>query len=178
LLSADADFVRLFAQGTHYRPLGSTTLVASVRAGAIESGKPCDETTGPSCAPNLTVPIVERFFAGGRTSHRAFALDQLGIPGQTVNEQGEAFGGNAVLVANVEWRVPLYGELRGSVFLDAGNVWSDWRRVSLPALRWGAGLGLSYMTPVGPVRLEYGFKLDKKPGESAGQLHFSVGYPF
>lgn len=178
LLTADSDFLKLFAQGALYRPLGATTLALSVRAGLTESWKACDEAAGPGCAPNLTVPIVERFFAGGRASHRAFGLDQLGIPGQTVNEQGEAYGGNGIFVANAEWRFPVYGDLRGSVFVDAGNVWADWRDVRLSQLRWGAGLGLSYITPVGPLRVEYGWKLDREPGESAGEFHFSVGYPF
>lgn len=177
-LAADSDFVRLYAQGTLYRPLRGTVVVLSARAGAIESWKPCDEAAGPGCEPNLTVPIVERFFAGGRTSHRAFGLDLLGIPGQTLNEAGEAYGGNGIVGANVEWRIPVFGDLRAALFLDVGNVWSDWRRIRASDLRWGAGAGLSYMTPVGPLRVEYGWKLDREPQESAGEFHFSIGYPF
>ncbi len=177
-LAADSDFVRLFAQGTLYRPLRGTVVVLSARAGATESWKPCDEAAGPDCEPNLTVPIVERFFAGGRTSHRAFGLDLLGIPGQTLNEAGEAYGGNGILGANLEWRVPVFGDLRAALFLDVGNVWSDWRRIRASDLRWGAGVGLSYLTPVGPLRVEYGWKLDREPQESAGEFHFSIGYPF
>lgn len=177
-IATDSDFLRLYAQGTLYRPFQGTVIVLAARAGAIESWKPCDEAAGPGCEPNLTVPIVERFFAGGRTSHRAFGLDLLGLPGQTLNEKGEAFGGNGVLGANLEWRIPVFGELRASLFVDVGNVWSDWRRIRTSDLRWGAGAGLSYMTPVGPLRVEYGWKLDREPEESAGEFHFSIGYPF
>jgi outer membrane protein insertion porin family len=50
--------------------------------------------------------------------------------------------------------------------------------VKLAEGRWGAGLGFHYLTPVGPFRLEYGFRLDRKQDEDAGALSFSIGYPF
>ena len=65
-----------------------------------------------------------------------------------------------------------------ALFFDIGNVWADPKSVDLGLLRSGAGLGLHYQTPVGPIRLEYGLKLDRLPVEDAGAFAFSVGYPF
>ena len=62
--------------------------------------------------------------------------------------------------------------------MDAGNVWADYREISFGEIRTGAGLGLRYLTPVGPLRIEYGLKLDRQPGESLGEFSFSIGYPF
>jgi outer membrane protein insertion porin family len=64
------------------------------------------------------------------------------------------------------------------VFLDAGNVYPKISDIDPTDLRYAAGLGLRYSTPVGPVRVDYGHKLDKKPGESSGEIHFSIGHAF
>jgi outer membrane protein insertion porin family len=63
-------------------------------------------------------------------------------------------------------------------FLDGGNVWLRNRDVDLSEMKFSAGLGLRYNTPVGPLRLDYGFKLDREPGESKGEFHFSIGHAF
>ncbi len=175
--SADADFLKGFAQVTLYRPFQGGTLAAGVRAGLTKSLVECAPDVNPGCLPNLDTPIVERFFAGGRTTHRAFALDDLGIEGQTLNDGG-GIGGNALLIANVEWRVPLTGGLGLVLFADWGNVWAGPSYVRLAEGRWGVGLGFHYLTPVGPFRLEYGFLLDRKGEEETGALSFSIGYPF
>ncbi|HEV8267303.1 MAG TPA: POTRA domain-containing protein [Thermoanaerobaculia bacterium] len=176
-LDANARFLKGFVQGALYRPWTKTTLVFALQAGAIQSFGSCDLTANPTCPPNLEIPIAERFFAGGRSTHRAFALDDLGIEGQTA-KNGAGFGGNGLLVGNVEWRIPVVGDLGIAIFLDAGNVWADYKSMELSQIRTGLGLGLRYLTPVGPLRLEYGRKLDKKANESAGAFSFSIGYPF
>lgn len=175
--SADANFLKVFSQITAYRKLHVGILAAGLRAGFIDSLVPCVPESNPGCLPNLDTPIVERFFAGGRTTHRSFPLDDLGIPGQTLKD-GSGIGGNALLIANVEWRVPLTGGLGLVFFADWGNVWAAPSYVKLADGRWGAGLGFHYLTPVGPFRLEYGFRLDRKPYEDTGALSFSIGYPF
>ncbi len=176
-LAADAHFLKGFAQYTIYRPFRGGTVAAGVRAGLVKSLVPCSPESNPTCLPNLDTPIVERFFAGGRTTHRSFPLDDLGIVGQTLKD-GSGIGGNALLIANVEWRLPLTGGLGLVFFADWGNVWAAQSYVKLSEGRWGAGLGLHYLTPVGPFRLEYGFRLDRKPYEDTGALSFSIGYPF
>ncbi len=175
--AADAHFLKGFAQLSLYRPFRGGTLAAGVRAGLAKSLVGCAPEANPLCLPNLDTPIVERAFAGGRTTHRSFPLDDLGVDGQTLKD-GRGIGGNALLLANLEWRVPLAGGLGLVLFADWGNVWSGPSYVKAGEGRWGAGLGLHYLTPVGPFRLEYGFRLDRKPNEDAGALSFSIGYPF
>ncbi len=180
LLAADADFLKALLQAALYRPYGSTRFVFSVRGGAIWNYQACDVVPPDAalCSPNLIVPVPERLFAGGSSTHRAFARDNLGIPRQTLNEDGVGEGGTVMIVANAEWRIPVASSFEVALFFDVGNVWADPKNVDLGLLRSGAGLGLHYQTPVGPIRLEYGLKLDRKAGEDAGAFAFSVGYPF
>lgn len=177
VFNADAHFLKGFLQAATYAPWGKTVLTASVRVGAIEPLDACNAELNPGCLPNREIPIAERFFAGGRSSHRAFSLDALGIEGRSLRD-GAGVGGGGLLVFNAEWRLPIAGELGMTVFSDIGQVWAGWRDIGVTDLRYGAGLGLRYRTPFGPVRLEYGLKLDRKSNESAGELSFSIGYPF
>ena len=180
LFAATAHFLRgSFLAAGYHSFLPDSVLAVAVRFGAIQPWGPCDIIgDNPDCKPNLMVPIPERLFAGGRTSHRAFGQDALGIIGQTVNDQLVGYGGNGLLLFNVEWRQRLTGGLGAALFFDDGNTWDDWRKVNLGEIRPGVGVGLFYMTPVGPVRIDYGVKLDKKPFETLGVFNFSVGYAF
>lgn len=181
LFQADALFDKVTATASGFAPLGSGTLAANARVGAIWSRS---GTQQPPPAP-IDVPIAVRFFAGGRVSHRAFPTDKLGIPGQTLDsETGESIGGGGLVSANLEWRFKVWGPVGGSVFVDGGNVWREPEDVRLADLRWGAGLGVRVETPVGPLRLEYGWKLDQRltfgngTTEKSGQLYISFGNPF
>ena len=179
-LAADADFVKTLLQAALYRPYGTTRLVFSVRGGIIWNRQECppELQAAGTCSANLIVPVPERLFAGGSSTHRAFPRDNLGIPGETLNANGVGVGGTTELIANAEWRIPVASGFEVALFFDIGNVWAEPSNVNLSQLRSGAGLGLHYQTPVGPIRLEYGLKLDRKPGEDAGAFAFSVGYPF
>jgi outer membrane protein insertion porin family len=180
LLAADAHFFKMLSQAGLYRPYGKTRFAFSLRGGVIWNFAACPDAlreTG-GCAPNLIIPVPERFFAGGTSTHRAFSRDNLGIPGETLNADGVGVGGTVMLIGNAEWRIPVTGGFEVALFVDAGNTWADPNSVNLGQIRTGAGIGLHYLTPVGPLRLEYGLKLDRKPGEDAGAFAFSVGYPF
>lgn len=163
---AEEHFFELFGQLVHYwdlRKLG--VLAASARAGGIEplGGQP--------------VSIAERFFAGGRTTHRAYGRDELGIPDQTLLD-GNPIGGKGLLLFNFDYRFPIAGALGGTVFYDAGNVWADWRDVELQQIKSGAGLGVRYLTPIGPLRVEMGWKLDREHGEPKSAVLVSFGNAF
>ena len=106
------------------------------------------------------VDASERFFAGGDTTVRGFSLDQLGTP-ETLDENGFPRGGNAVVVLNAELRVPIWGDLGGATFVDAGNVFRRASDLDVSELRPTAGFGVRYRSPVGPLRLDVGFKLDR-----------------
>ncbi len=121
------------------------------------------------------VPLAERFFAGGGTTIRGFAQNTVG-PGASL---GIPLGGEGMLVLNEELRFPLFGKrLDGVAFLDVGNVYRTVGSFSLADLRKTGGFGLRLRTPWFLLRLDYGLKLDRKPGESAGRLFFSIGQAF
>jgi outer membrane protein assembly factor BamA len=173
--STDAEFDKVTLATSAYLPVGRSVLAGALRVGGIH---PRSQQTAKSTSPdNLLVPIAVRYFAGGRISNRAFPTDYLGAEG-TFADDGSPIGGAGMLLANLELRFPVAGSVGGSVFVDGGNVWPSWVDVNVPDMRWGAGLGVRVETPMGPFRLEYGWKLDRRDGESAGELFFSFGNPF
>ena len=75
-------------------------------------------------------------------------------------------------------RFPIYKALRGVVFYDTGNVFAEWRNFHTSRFRNVVGGGLRFDTPVGPFRVEYGHKLDRRENESSGEFFFSIGQAF
>jgi outer membrane protein insertion porin family len=173
LLQANAEFLKLQARTTLYGPIANGRGAVGVRLGAIQ---PLGADNGEPA--NLRIPLNTRFFAGGATTHRAFRRDYLGIPGQTINDDGDPIGGNALVLINAEYVRPLSRLFSAHLFVDSGNVWERPSAVRFQDFRWGAGLGFSFDTPAGPIRLEYGWKLDREPDESPGQWWLSFGIPF
>jgi outer membrane protein assembly factor BamA len=169
---AETHFLKVQAGASVYGRLPGGTGAAGLRLGAIH---PFD--TSPGEPENLQVPINVRFFAGGSSTHRAFRTDYLGLEGQTLTD-GEPVGGNAMVLLNLEYLRPLSSFLTGVLFVDGGNVWAAPDQVRAGDLRWGVGAGLRLDTPAGPFRLEYGHKLDRKEGESSGEVYLSFGIPF
>lgn len=122
-----------------------------------------------------TLPIEERFFAGGATTVRGYRERRLG----PLDSRGNPTGGNALVVLNLEWRFPIWRWLGGAVFVDAGTVTPEVRDLALDEMRVGAGAGLRVSTPVGPLRLDAGYPLSRTDHDDHElQLYISVGYPF
>ena len=169
---AEANFLRFNTGGTVYRPIFRGFGAIGLRLGAI---KPIN--ANPSIPDNLQIPFAYRFFAGGRTTHRAFNTDYLGIPGQTIID-GSPVGGNALILLNLEYRRQISGPLFAAIFVDAGNVWASPEQVNLSDVEWGPGLGLQYVTPAGPLRAEYAWRINAPEKESGGQWYVSFGVPF
>ena len=126
------------------------------------------------------LPASERFFAGGDTM-RGFALDQLGAPG-TIDKDGIATGGNALMIVNGELRVPVDRGLGVVGFVDTGNVFARTDDISLGEFRTAVGFGLRYKSPIGPIRIDLGFKLDRRTiagrREDLTAIHISLGQAF
>ena len=121
-----------------------------------------------------TISPTERFFAGGGTTIRGFKQDTVG----PVNDNGVAVGGNSLFIWNNEIRFPVFRFLDGVGFLDVGNVYPTLSDFDPTDLRKAAGFGLRIRTPFVLIRFDYGFKLDRQPGESRGAFFFSIGQAF
>ncbi len=124
------------------------------------------------------VPLVERFKLGGRNTVRGYSEDTLGTIGQTLNPDLTPIGGNAMMVFNLEFRYDLPNSLGLVLFLDSGNVWRYNQSIWSSPIKSSVGPGLRYNTPVGPVRLDLGFKLNREIGESDSEFHFALGHAF
>ena len=163
-LGSGAGFLRIFLQNATFNTLPHSLVFArSVRFG-VEQVFPGTE--------NEDIPLPERFFAGGGTSLRGFGLNDAG-PRDPIT--GFPIGGLAELVFNQEIRFPMHlpyagNHIGGTVFYDAGNVYSSLGKITfrttsksdrdLEYLSHTVGAGLRYATPVGPVRVDFGYQLN------------------
>lgn len=119
------------------------------------------------------LPISERYFLGGRDTVRGYAQNTLGP-----KQNNQPTGGNAFLMGNVEFRTYLGKNFFIVNFLDFGNVWKRVGDIDISNFKYTTGAGLRYKTPVGPIRIDYGYKLNRQAGESHGEIHFSIGHAF
>jgi len=124
------------------------------------------------------VPLFERFYLGGSNSLRQFKSLQVSPKDST----GTRVGGNAELLGTIEYQIPLFFGIKAAIFYDVGNVWgpdiSAGSKIDPTDLRHGAGLGFRWNSPFGPIKVDYGIKLDQKKGESFGSFNFSAGSSF
>ena len=183
LVAANARFLKEFTQTSWYLPVTErSTFAMSGRIGLIQDlglGMQVDPDTG-NLIPTSGVPLSERFTSGGDSSNRAYALDSLGTacPTQASIDAGcrptlidiidlnghhttAPLGGRAVLILNAEYRFPIAGSFGGQLFADAGNTFSD-TNIRLSDLKYGVGTGLRYVSPVGPIRFDFGYKLKRQ----------------
>ena len=161
---SETDFLKLSFYGNFFHKITEgIVFAASLRGGFAQGFFETNE-----------LPIVERFFLGGSTTVRGYAQDTLGPKGS----DGNPTGGNAFLMENLELRTSLGKGIGLVAFVDGGNVWQKINEIGLTDIKYTAGLGLRYDTPVGPVRVDYGAKLQRETGESSGELHFSIGHAF
>jgi len=120
------------------------------------------------------LPIDERFFNGGSTTVRSFDERDLG----PLDHKGNPLGGEFYTIFNTEYTFPIYGELQGAVFFDAGNLLPSSEQPSMEEMRYAIGGGLRYKLPIGPIRFDYGVNPDPQTHESDGAFHFSFGFAF
>lgn len=177
-LSAD---VRRFERLT-----GSTMLAARVQGGALYN------------VPSDSLPNNIRFYLGGTNSVRGWYRQQLGPKRALVDSTGFQeyipLGGRAMFGFNIEIRQELDFFIEGlgmAAFLDGGQIWQTFRRTNTRPLQFGAGGGIRYKSPVGPIRVDIGYKLNptdedlnKYKGRDYGSawdrigIHLSIGQAF
>jgi outer membrane protein insertion porin family len=160
---SETEFMKVSFQSSWYFPAHKNIVFAfSVKAGAAYGFEGSNE-----------VPLIERYFLGGRSTVRGYRNDALGPK----DVAGNPTGGNIFALTNMEFRIPFWKGLGAVAFLDSGNVWRTADQIE-PDLKHTIGGGIRYATPVGPVRVDYGYKLSRESDESVGELHFSFGHAF
>lgn len=161
-IGSSINFVRATFRISYYFPIKKTLLAFGARAGIIH---PFGDTG--------QIPIDERFFNGGSRSVRSFSERELGP--RDINRF--PIGGETFTTFNVEYTIPVIGDLAVAVFTDAGSLG---RTVGDGAgeMRYAVGAGLRYKLPVGPLRLDYGINPSPKENEASGAFHFSFGFAF
>jgi len=164
-IGGDQDFYKIKAECRAFYPLTSRLVGAlSIRGGYIEV-----------YGRTVMEPIQERFFAGGGNTVRGFREDSVG---PIDKKTGLPRGGRVLFVYNLELRYPLYRSLKGVLFYDAGNVWKTREEFDMDDTRKGAGVGLRWITPIGPVRVDYARVIDKEPDEAGSRFYLSIGHAF
>jgi outer membrane protein assembly complex protein YaeT len=185
-IGSEVGFVKTFLQGFTYRQVpgsGNVVAVLGARIGLASGFRRVVTTEEQSETIVLDdLPASERFYAGGDTTVRGFALDRLGTPA-TIDPAGFPKGGHGLVVLNAELRVPVRGDLGAVAFVDGGNVFRTIDEMDFGALRGAFGFGIRYRSPVGPIRVDLGIKMDRQTlptgaRERRTALHISLGQAF
>ena len=121
---------------------------------------------------NKKLPLYERFYVGGIYTIRGLGYGK----GGPLDNNGEAIGGTKELIFNGEYIFPIVSEykFKGLFFVDAGRAYGDGETFGSD-LRYTAGTGIRWISPMGPIRIEWGYNLKKKTGESASKVEFTFG---
>jgi outer membrane protein insertion porin family/translocation and assembly module TamA len=173
-LWGDFNYFAVGVEGRHYFPLIRRRLVIANRVHVA--------TTDPLGDIEANVPFYKRYFIGGAASVRGWGRFEL----SPLSGFGLPIGGLSMIEGSSELRFPVWGKIGGVAFLDYGNVWTNGWDFNLNELKYAAGPGLRYMTPIGPLRIDLGYQLtptddlrvngelQKRPW----RIHFSIGQAF
>lgn len=166
-LGGDKDFIRYQISNSLFFPLKwNSVLEFRLKGGIVDA-----------IADSDSVPIFERFFAGGARSIRGYDERDVGpLDPATL----DPIGGESIVVGNIEYTIPLIQYIKLAAFFDIGNVWADIGDFASGDFKSGTGLGLRVKTPIGPINLDYGYPLDDVPTETdrEGKFYFSVSRGF
>lgn len=127
-------------------------------------------------------PIFKNFYAGGIGSVRGYEGSSLGSAA-TKATNGDPLGGTSRIIANAELQFPFPGSgndrtLRWFTYLDGGNVFGEGEKIKMSELRYSAGIGISWVSPIGPLKLSYGKPLNAKPEDRKQAFQFQLGTGF
>jgi outer membrane protein insertion porin family len=153
-------FIKGAIDSAWYFPVGQTTLMLRGRFGYA------------SGIFNKELPLYERFYVGGIYTVRGL---EFGAAGPKDPSTGDPIGGTTELIFNTDYVFPILPEmkLKGVVFFDAGNSYEDFQQFG--SLRYTTGAGIRWISPVGPIRVEWGYNIKKKPEESSNKFEFAFG---
>jgi len=153
-------FIKALADSAWFFPfIGNTTVMLRGRIGYAHG------------MFNKDLPLYERFYVGGIYTVRGLGFGDAGPR----DDKGERIGGTKELIFNVEYIYPIFSELKlkGVVFFDAGNSYD--LNEPFGKLRYTTGTGLRWISPMGPIRVEWGYNIEKQPGEPQSKVEFTFG---
>ncbi len=164
-LGGDPNFVKTAVDSAWYFPaFWDTVFMLRGRVGYVESliDKP--------------VPLGERFFVGGPTTLRGFRYGTAGPVDAALN----LWGGNRELIYNIEYTFPIVpaARLKGVIFYDIGKAFDNYETVKFSELRQTYGWGFWWLSPIGPLRFEWGNIVKKRPEDQPSKFEFSIGTLF
>lgn len=166
-LKGDNHFYKILFTWNRYNPLGKPNeldvLATRVRIGYVQR-----------LFKDKFVPTFDRFYAGGAYTIRGYSENTLGPK----DAEGKNIGGGLMLLVNSEIRRELFWKFGYTIFLDAGNVWSEPKDFNLSEVRVTGGAGLQFFTPVGPIRLDYARRILREDDPSGGRFHLAILYAF
>ncbi|EJN00514.1 outer membrane protein assembly factor BamA [Herbaspirillum sp. YR522] len=125
-------------------------------------------------------PVFKNYYAGGIGTVRGYEASSLG---SLKDQYGDSMGGASRLYANAELQFPFPGSgqdrtLRWFTFVDGGNVFADRENIKFNDLRYSTGIGISWVSPIGPLKLSYGKPLNLKTGDKSQSFQFQLGTGF
>jgi outer membrane protein insertion porin family len=165
-LGGDIAFTKYTAEAAYYIPLfWSTVGLLHGKGGYVH------ENTGG------ILPDYERFYLGGIRSIRGYEYQDIAA----TDENGDKIGGDKFIQFNIEFQFPLAKEVGvvGAFFYDAGDVYGTDEDIDLGNLYRSVGFGIRWYSPMGPIRVEYGYRLDSVSGEElGGRWEFTMGTVF
>jgi outer membrane protein insertion porin family len=174
-LGGDPNFVKSVADSAWYFPLfWDTVFMTRGRIGYVET------------LSELPVPSGERFFVGGAGSVRGYRYGTVGTVGPygpiEVGPDGLLYrvGGNKELIFNIEYTFPVVpaAHIKGLLFYDMGRAFNDYESIRITQLRHSYGWGFWWLSPMGPLRFEWGYIVNRKATDQPSEFEFSIGTVF
>lgn len=180
-LGGDTRFLKFSARGRWFFPVYEIPGIGPL---VFATGGQLNWGRGEEGLSGREIPLVDRYFPGGISTVRGYEVRSLGPRENTYNAQGEIIenqpvGGTNQFVLQTEIIFPLFQEvgLRGVAFFDMGNAWLQQDGIDLGNLRYSAGVGVRWLSPFGPLRIEFGIPLNPGPNEEKQPIQFSFGAP-
>lgn len=157
------DFLKYDVDARYFRtPLSRITFALSARAAFLQP-----------FGSSSVIPADQLLFLGGTSTVRGFSENML-----RYDDAGNPLGGRASVSGSLEARIDLGRNWELTTFFDTGSVSRTFENIGTDGFRSSIGAGIRYITPIGPVGILYGAKLNRREGEGSGRWHFSIGYTF